>query len=211
MILYCGIILSLESRLFLMAFPILLLFFTLLYFRKVKIAILSALLAILAGTVFFVQHPARFHNIRLLRLDEAGSVRMSIYGNTWEVIEDNWAFGTGTGDFHQELYAKYDENEFQYGKELGYNAHNQFLEEWARSGIPGLLALVAILWVGLSNSFTRKPIFFVFLGSAVLFFLVESALNRQQGISFFVLFYCLFIIGASRIKPETTAKNLNSI
>ncbi len=205
-ILVCvGIILTLEARLFILIFPFLFLVFIIRRFKSIKWALAAMSLVALIGLIFYIYHPARFHNIRLLRLEQAAQVRVETNKNIWGIISDHWTFGVGTGDLRQEILEAYNENEFTEGIAIKYNAHNQYFEEWARSGLLGLICLLGILLVSLGRSFSGLPEHLVLVICLCLFLTVESALNRQQGFSFILFFLCLY--NSLPLNSKTLLKN----
>ncbi len=187
-----AIILTLEARMFILIFPLLFLIFIIRQYKSIKWAIAAMSLVALIGQIFYLYHPARFHNIRLLRLDEAAQVRVEINRNTWGIISENWVFGVGTGDLRQEILRGYKENNFKEGTTIKYNAHNQYFEEWAKGGLLGVLCLVGILLISFGRAYSRLPEHLVMVICLSLFLAVESALNRQQGFSFILFFLCLY-------------------
>ncbi|HEX9981545.1 MAG TPA: O-antigen ligase family protein [Flavobacterium sp.] len=85
------------------------------------------------------------------------------------------------------------------GKNPGYqslNFHNQYIQNFAELGFPGLLLLLVILGSNLKNTLKSKD--FVHISFAVLMislFLTESFLWRQRGVTFFTMMYCLLNSG----------------
>jgi O-antigen ligase len=96
-------------------------------------------------------------------------------------------FGTGPGDVHDELDNYY--KQANVAEELeGMNAHNQFLESYLGLGIIGLIMILALFW----PLFHRKVGFLSdhsqLLLLALIFFMVESAMERNAFIVFFSFF-----------------------
>lgn len=202
-----GIILTLEARMFILIFPFLFLVFVIRKYKSIKWAIVAMSLVALIGVIFYFYHPARFHNIRLLRLEQATQVRVEINKNIWGIIRDNWAFGVGTGDFRQEILKAYRESDFTEGTTIKYNAHNQYFEEWARGGILAVICLVAILLISFKIAYSGFPEHLVFVICLSLFLIVESALNRQQGFSFVLFFLCLYNTLSLKSEPLGEGKD----
>ena len=91
------------------------------------------------------------------------------------------------------MYQKYGFNE---EADLKLNAHNQYLEAQMTFGIAGTLSL---FWMLLTPLIFRKrlrfkELTFPFIGLTAFFLVFESMFNRQWGIMFFVLFYCVLIL-----------------
>lgn len=81
---------------------------------------------------------------------------------------------------------------FGYANE--YNAHNQYLQNLLENGIVGFLIVVSLLAFILYFSFKQDLIFLHYISFIfVLFFITESVLERQLGITSFLAFVSLFI------------------
>jgi O-antigen ligase len=75
---------------------------------------------------------------------------------------------------------------------LNYNLHNQYLETLLRSGLAGLILLLAILYVILRAALSAgDEVLLAALLSFAAVFLTESVLERQMGIVPFFFFVCL--------------------
>lgn len=118
-----------------------------------------------------------------------------------EILDEQhaWISGVGMNRSHPLLNEKI----VQYGMYTGtrdgsdtgylnYNFHDQFMETLVKTGIPGLVILLAILTIFAiqcrERLFTPK----IFLWIVAGFFLTESVLGRQAGIVFFclIMFAC---------------------
>lgn len=90
-------------------------------------------------------------------------------------------FGYGTGDYLDELHTGYETLKFKAGMHYKYNTHNQYLEEFLKTGILGgfiFIYLIVLLLkrVKRTNLYSFLIIFFAF---ACCF---ESFLYRQHGV-----------------------------
>lgn len=123
------------------------------------------------------------------------TMRMAIWECVWPVVQDNWAFGVGTGDQYAKLYQSYVDKGFFIGVNSGLelNAHNQYLQYLLAYGVPGVLLLLSIyvinLWKALRWS---NPVYFLFVFCFMFFSLTESTLQTQNGILFFTILISLF-------------------
>ncbi|WP_242083698.1 O-antigen ligase family protein [Aestuariivivens sediminis] len=191
MLFFVGIILTLEARIVIITFPLVFLVYLIFKTRKILIGLAFFMLLTIFGTFYFIHHPARFHNIRILKLPKDLNIRMDIYDAATNLISKNPLFGVGSGDITQSLNTEYILKGHNYI--INYNCHNQFFEEWARGGLLSFMALVVIFILMMKNAIAQnKTIFLVFLLMMIIFSLVESYLNRQQGITFFIFFGALF-------------------
>lgn len=120
-------------------------------------------------------------------------IRLSIWECTWQVIQENWLLGTGTGDSQDELVKKYYANNFVIGYRDDFNAHNMYLQYWMSNGLPMLLLFVGALVMLFQRAIkNRNSIFFGFVLLFTLFSFTESTMRTQKGLLFFVLFAALF-------------------
>ena len=91
--------------------------------------------------------------------DYSISQRRIIWADTWDLIRDQPWLGVGPGNYELMLpaYRTVERHRFWHtmmGERINvaYHAHNEYLEFWSESGLPGLLAalwlLGAMLWTG---------------------------------------------------------------
>jgi O-antigen ligase len=120
-------------------------------------------------------------------------IRLSIWDCTWQVIQENWLLGTGTGDSHHELLKKYKENNFVIGLENDFNSHNMYLQYWMSNGLLAIVFFLIGFFVLFKKAFQNKNVIFLsFLVLFALFSLTESTMRTQKGMLFFVFFAALF-------------------
>lgn len=191
MLFFITIILTLEARTVFMSFPILLFVYLVFKTKKTIIGLGFFLLVTCFGTIYFIYHPAKFHNIRILKISEDSNVRLNIFESSLSVIKDSPILGVGSGDITKELNKEYIKR--GYTEVVNYNCHNQFLEEWTRGGIFGLLVFLILFFLMLKKAISEgDSLFLVFIISMIIFSMVESHLIRQQGITFFSFFGFMF-------------------
>jgi len=124
-----------------------------------------------------------------------------------EILNENhaWLSGVGLAETREKLNQKYFQNGLYTGTEgtsdtgyLNYNFHNQYIETLVRTGIPGLVILLAMLVqliiLSKTNLFVNKWVIFICLA----FFLTESALERQFGIVYFCLIFSSYFFDNPR-------------
>lgn len=123
-------------------------------------------------------------------------VRLRLWDATCQVIKRNMLLGVGNGDVKQEIAQEFKNNEaLSAPRKRKYNAHNQYLETFAATGILGILSLLGIFISGFIKGIRqRNHLFLAFLFLTGFNFLFESMLNRLMGILFFSFFFCLFVI-----------------
>jgi O-antigen ligase len=125
---------------------------------------------------------------------------------------NDWITGVGIHEAQKKLNQKYVQYGLYTGYEgtsdtgyLNYNFHNQYIETLVRSGIIGLMILltmfVRLFLLPKSTLFAMKWIIFI----CFVFFMTESALERQLGIVYFCLIYSSYFHGQIKhhISDET--------
>lgn len=117
-----------------------------------------------------------------------------------------WLWGVGIDESQEMLNNQYLKYGIYTGYEgttdtgyLNYNFHNQFIETLVRSGIIGLIILLAMFFKLLAipqyNRFISNWVIFI----VFMFFLTESVLERQQGIVYFCLIYSSYFLDNLKI------------
>lgn len=121
------------------------------------------------------------------------AIRVAIWKCAMDVVKENWLFGVGAGDVHENLQASYKRNEFQLGWQYNnFNSHNLFIESIIAVGVLGFGLLVFMFYLLLFSAIkTRSMLFFCFTTLFFMFSLIESSFNVQKGIVFLVAFSCL--------------------
>lgn len=128
-----------------------------------------------------------------------------------EILREHkaWLFGVSPGDSQDLLDQKYVDNNMWVGDPrqgpnrhirgfLGYNFHNQYIEEMVHSGILGLASLLAIfwmLWKMVWQKKTREAFFTV--ATLMVFFIPQAPLTLQHGIFLFCFFPLLMLYSPS--------------
>jgi len=111
------------------------------------------------------------------------------------IIKENFWFGVGAGNWKEEFEKAYTANNSKLDKELYASSHNQYLNYMVKFGFVGLLIVMFfIVYPVIKTKSYRDPLFLIFL--VFLFFanFADSNLETHMGSSFFLLFYCLFVI-----------------
>jgi hypothetical protein len=111
----------------------------------------------------------------------------------WDVISDKPILGTGVGDGQALRNQVYNERDFRFAINQGFNEHNQYLNTWLTSGIIGLILLLLLLMIPMYNALKMKNALYVaFITLIMISFLSENYLSRQIGVAFFAFFHSLF-------------------
>jgi O-antigen ligase len=129
---------------------------------------------------------------------ESNTARIIMWNTSLDVWKENFLFGTGTGDYDDELTAKNIEyKNFGVAKER-LNSHNQFLNSAVQLGLVGFLVLLMIFIS--SYFFSEKKMWqLLILVVFLINVLVESFLETQAGI---ILFCTLLLLFYTRNKDE---------
>ncbi|MFM8241239.1 MAG: O-antigen ligase family protein, partial [Crocinitomicaceae bacterium] len=134
---------------------------------------------------------------------ESSEIRLIMWNASLQVWKSNFIFGTGTGDYNDELklYNTKHGNLGVVKEEL--NSHNQFLNTSVQLGLVGLLILIMIFlssFLVYPKSIWQTAILIVIFAN----FLVESFIETQSGI---VLFCVLLTFLYSRKEINTVVHN----
>ena len=111
------------------------------------------------------------------------------------IIDDNFWFGVGPGNWKQEFKSAYLKNKSKLNENLYASSHNQYLNYMVKFGIVGFtLIMFFIIYPIIRQRKYKDPLFLIFL--VFLFFanFADSNFESHMGSSFFVFFYCLFLI-----------------
>jgi len=124
-----------------------------------------------------------------------------------EILREHnaWLFGVSPGDSQDLLDQKYVDNHMWVGDPrqgpnrhirgfLGYNFHNQYIEELVHSGIIGLASMLAIFWMLWKIVWCKKTkeAFFT-VATIMVFFIPQAPLTLQHGVFLFCFFPLLLL------------------
>ncbi len=131
--------------------------------------------------------------------------RIMIWWYSFEITNEHFLWGVGTGDIKDHLLIKYKEKEMRNAFALELNAHNQFLQTMITLGIIGLIVLLLNLILPALYSMEFKHyLYLVFLILIGFNFLFESMLETQAGVVFYAFFNAyLFAIKKDPASIET--------
>ncbi len=157
--------------------------------RKFKIIIISTALTGLT-LLGFLETPLK-HRFQMIKFD----ARVTIWEGSIKQLNttEKYIFGIGSQSKISENLLDYYKNEanFEYNPEKqrfvnkNYNTHNQYLNEFIRGGILGLILFLSLILVSFVKLIKKNDIFgFLLLLSVSLFLFVENLLERQMGVYF---------------------------
>ena len=120
--------------------------------------------------------------------------RLEFWKTGLQIGRENWLIGVGTGDVQIEFDEKYAENNTSLKIENRHRAHNMYLTVLISFGIFGLFLF---LWMHFEFAYQmilqQHKLGVAFIVIILLSYTIEDTLETQTGITFFALFYTLFI------------------
>jgi len=110
------------------------------------------------------------------------------------IAKKNWIIGVGSGDAQVAFDAHYTSIKSCLSANNRRRAHNQFLTFFLTFGIVGLILFVLIIAAFVRhNLINRQLLGLLFITIATLSFLIEDTLDTQTGVTFFALFFGIFM------------------
>jgi len=132
--------------------------------------------------------------------------RFATWQTSWEIFLAHPFLGVGKGDLGAEMDEQYLKNGIAArSTNPSHEPHNQYLNQAATTGILGL-AILGILIFQYISFFRRSKSFpFLLFSSLVLIgMLFESILERQVGMSFFLIFSMMLSPSSSSLYPNSS-------
>ena len=120
--------------------------------------------------------------------------RLEFWKASIGIIRDNWLTGVGTGDMNLAFGAQYEKIHTRLAPDQRWRSHNQFLSIFIGFGILGLLWFLGAIFYPPVMLYRFDDYFFmIFLIISVLSMLTDDTIESQTGVSFFAIFYTLFL------------------
>jgi hypothetical protein len=120
--------------------------------------------------------------------------RLEFWKASVGIIHDNWLTGVGTGDMNLAFSAQYEKMHTKLSPDQRWRSHNQFLSIFIGFGIFGFLwFLWAILYPPVMMRRFDDYFFLAFMVISLLSMLMGDTIESQTGVSFFAIFYTLFL------------------
>jgi O-antigen ligase len=133
------------------------------------------------------------------------SMRFEYWDKALKVFYQNPVFGTGGGDVKPDMRKIFEQENSKLEKVNRKGPHNQYFEELAARGVLGFILMLLILLYPLPKILKSKDnLSLSFLIIILVSFGVESVLQRQVGISFFVFFW--FILWFNRNEENISSE-----
>jgi O-antigen ligase len=174
--------------------------------KKHVLAGVIALALIIVSDFLVFSHSNRFEQVEILfngdndfyKFDKkeynSATIRIPLWINAAQVIENNKLLGVGTGDIKEELDSVYKKNKFAYAEASHFSPHNQVFHTGIILGFVGIALLLAMLLIPLYYSIRYKS--YLLLCFIVIFLfnmMTESILERQAGLILFSFFYVILV------------------
>lgn len=130
--------------------------------------------------------------------------RITAWQNSWQLIQENWMKGYGTGSANSVLKQKLLNEGYINLANDNMHTHNQLLHTWLDVGVLGIV-FILLIWVSSIIHFIKQKnglaLWLIVL--MMLNLLTDDMLEIQAGIVFFVFFISLFMYTKFEIKAET--------
>lgn len=111
------------------------------------------------------------------------------------IIKNNFWVGVGTANWENEFAKAYITNGSTLEPELYASSHNQYLNYMVKFGVSGFIfILFALAYPFIKTKRYKDPFFSLFLVFMFFVNFADSNFESHMGASFFVFFYCTFLI-----------------
>lgn len=191
------------------------LFYFMLARRQIVTGLIGLALMALTATLTFTLVPSMKNRLENTRTDMqryrtgqdinhySVSIRLEALKTAWTVFKKSPVIGIGAGDIRLAMKAQYEQDRSPLLLENRHLPHNQFVETAVMLGLIGLILLALIfVWPALYRAYDLRGLFAVFMVLCFVSFQFESVLERQVGLTFFVLFY-IILARRNGADPET--------
>ncbi|MBS1944375.1 MAG: O-antigen ligase family protein [Bacteroidetes bacterium] len=135
-------------------------------------------------------------------VESSSNERISTWDCSWHCLSGS-PWGAGTGDIKHVLMACYEEKGATAAIAHNLNSHSQILQSGVALGWPGLLLVCAMMLAPLVVGIRRKDSLLAIF--ALLFIIngaIESVLEVQAGVVFFILFFTLLVRRSSGLHRD---------
>ena len=111
------------------------------------------------------------------------------------IIKRNIWFGVGAGNWTEEFKKAYATNNLKLDQGLYASSHNQYLNYMVKFGFVGFILIMSfIVYPVVKTKSYHDPLFLIFLVFLFVANFADSNFESHMGSSFFLFFYCLFVI-----------------
>ena len=169
-------------------------------------ALLSRVLAVRVGEAVHAVKESAKEDPAVEKTASSTDERLTVWGCSIQCIQAS-PWGAGTGDIKHVLMDCYQERGAEAAIARNLNSHSQVLQSGVALGWPGMLLAFALMLVPLIIGLRRKDAFLAIF--ALLFILngaIESVLEVQAGVVFFILFFVALVLRSSPINPKPISR-----
>jgi hypothetical protein len=144
---------------------------------------------------------------RYIHLDDPNSGSMVQRFEYWRtslmIIRQNPFFGVGTGDLPKAFEEQYQNMDSNLAVQYRLRSHNQYLSITVAFGFIGLIwFMVAMFYPGIRSRSYKNYFYVVFWIIFMLSMLTEDTIESQEGVTFYVLFTALLLLGRDKQEPS---------
>ncbi|MBF9140629.1 O-antigen ligase family protein [Hymenobacter properus] len=151
------------------------------------------------GTLWDVEQYTQGHDIN----EYSVARRLAALQTASNVVEGHWMLGVGPADVRDAMMAQYDWQSLGLRAENRVEVHNQYVQSLLGGGVPGVLLLLGLLGWPFTQRWARRDaavcLFLVIEAAAML---VDSVLDLQIGLNFFVFLYGYLVVAGERKNKE---------
>ncbi len=156
-------------------------------------ALLSHVLSVRVGEAMHAVTEPTDEVLPVEKVESSSEGRLTVWKCSVQCIRTS-PWGAGTGDIKHALMACYEEKHAGTAILHNLNSHSQVLQSGVALGWPGLLLVCALMLIPLAIGILRKDVFLSMF--SLLFILngaIESVLEVQAGVVFFILFFVVLV------------------
>lgn len=156
-------------------------------------SLISLLILFLSYNGYLSERVENVYNVNIENKSDLEN-RFVIWNCATQVFEENdfKIFGLGLENSNDLLRDCYYQKNF-FGKDLGYHAHNQYLQTLIAGGIIGFLVLMFLMIYAFIQAIKHRNLaLLAFILVFSIFFITESVFEQQIGVTTFSLFLGLF-------------------
>lgn len=119
------------------------------------------------------------------------------------IIQQHPVIGVGTGDLPSAFQNQYEKMTTNLSMQNRLRSHNQYLSITVAFGIIGLIWFIAVMILpGIITRNFKNYFYLVFWIIFMLSMLTEDTIETQEGVTFYILFTALMLLGREKAEPS---------
>ena len=128
--------------------------------------------------------------------------RFEFWRTSLLLIGQHPVIGVGTGDIPQAFVDQYDKMNSQLARQNRLRSHNQYLSITVGFGLTGLVWFIWVMFYpGIKTRYFTNYFYVVFWIIFMLSMVTEDTIESQEGVTFYVLFTALILLGREKAEP----------